>query len=160
MSRFLLFLFVILFFSNCKEKIKYTFFDYHTFENNTWNSEEKITFEFNIKDSISNFSKEIHIRHNSDYKYQNILLFVHQTSPDNRTNIDTINILLSDKISGKWIGKGETDIREHLFVLKDKTKLKKGTHLLVFEIAMRYGDIIELKSISNISEIGFSVKKL
>ena len=88
------------------------------------------------------------------------IVFVHQTSPDNRTNIDTINILLSDEISGKWIGKGETDIREHLFVLKEKTKLKKGTHLLVFEIAMRYGNIPELKSISNISEIGFSIKKL
>ena len=163
MSNFfsILFLILIVFsLSNCTEKREVTFIDYHTFENEIWNSDQKISFKYNIDDSVSYFRKEIKIRHNSSYKFQNLLLFVKQTNSENTILSDTVNILLADKKSGKWLGEGVTDVREFSYILDSSELYQTGPQSIEFELAMRYGGSPKLDGLLNVLGIGFSLSKL
>ena len=66
-----LFLFVVLF-SCSTEALKY-----HDFKQNTWKSEERVSFEFNFEDSSGQHDLELAVRHQTSYPYQNLILFAH-----------------------------------------------------------------------------------
>ena len=65
--------FILLFMICCDKENK----NYYSFTNNTWENKDKINFNIEIKDSILNHSTKISLRHNTSYKYQNIIIFVH-----------------------------------------------------------------------------------
>ena len=127
---------------------------YKSFENQEWNTDSLLSFDYTITDTISTYKLVLNVRHSVEYEYQNLFLFV--TSDSLR---DTIEVLLADK-SGKWLGSGVGDIREIKSLLAvEKTYFKKENKTIKIEQAMRYGAAEKIKNLKFIDAIGISIVK-
>ena len=142
----------IVIFISCNNSI--VFEKYITFENQEWNTDSLLSFDYTITDTISTYKLVLNVRHSVEYEYQNLFLFVKSDS-----STDTIELLLADK-SGKWLGSGIGDIREvKSFLAVEKTYPKKENNTINIEQAMRYGAAEKIKNLKFIDAIGISIIK-
>ena len=141
----------IVMFISCDNNI--VFDDYKTFENQTWDADSIIIWDYSVIDTISQNQLVIKVRHTTDYEFQNLFLFV------KAEKTDTLELLLANK-EGKWLGKGIGDVREvEVAYRKDKVFAKKGDFTFEIEQAMRYGKLEKIQQLKNIEAIGLSVQK-
>ena len=142
----------IVIFISCDSSI--VFEKYKSFENQEWNTDKVLSFDYTITDTISTYKLVLKVRHSVEYEYQNLFLFV--TSDSLR---DTIEVVLADK-SGRWLGSGVGDIREIKSLLAiEKTYFKKENKTIKIEQAMRYGAAEKIKNLKFIDAIGISIVK-
>ena len=132
--------------------------DYHTFPNNRWKESEKIKFTREVNDSTKDYSLNIDLRHTTSYQYNNIRMFLHHHYKNKKINTDTIEIKLAEINSGKWIGLGKNDIKEHTYFF-EKKKYKKGSHVFELELAMREVDNLQIEELENIRSIIINLKE-
>ena len=151
-SRFLTYLFFIVIISSCnKEKI-----GYHSFVNQVWNSEDKISFDIIIEDTVRLYCLSFSLRHTTSYQYQNIIFFTHHYFNNDKISTDTVNLELALN-DGNWTGKGKSDIREFNYPYKVDQKYNKGNHTFRLELAMRDNNSLSLKSLEGMSDISLYV---
>jgi gliding motility-associated lipoprotein GldH len=131
-----------------------TVFEQHkSFENQLWNTDSTIVFNYLVEDTISQNQLIIKLRHTVEYEFQNLFLFIKSEK------MDTIEIQLANK-EGRWLGKGVGDIRTVDFVYKNKKVFsKKGDLIIEIEQAMRYGNFEKIQQLKHIESIGFRVEK-
>ena len=142
----------IVMFISCNNSI--VFEKYKTFENQQWNTDSVLSFDYTITDTISTYKLRLNIRHSVEYEYQNLFLFI-----DSDTSRDTIELLLADK-KGKWLGSGVGDIREiKSFLAVEKRYSKKENNTINIEQAMRYGAAEKIKNLKFIDAVGISIIK-
>ena len=142
----------IVIFISCDNSI--VFEKYKSFENQEWNTDSLLSFDYTITDTISTYKLVLNVRHSVEYEYQNLFLFVNSDS-----SRDTIELLLADK-SGKWLGSGVGDIREiETLLAEGKSYSKKENKTIKIEQAMRYGDAEKIKNLKFIDAIGISIIK-
>ena len=142
----------IVIFISCDSSI--VFEKYKSFENQEWNTDSLLSFDYTITDTISKYKRVLNVRHSVEYEYQNLFLFI--TSDYSR---DTIELLLADK-SGKWLGSGIGDIREIKTLLAtEKVYPKKENKTIKIEQAMRYGAAEKITNLKFIDAIGISIIK-
>ena len=146
-----LMLFTLIFLNSCVKTSVYQ--EYKDIPQLGWHTDSLLVFDFNLKDTTLQHNVVLAIRHNINYDYQNLFLFI--SSEEKR---DTVEILLSDK-KGKWYGKGVGNIRETKTVLKEiKIKNTLSPQKIFLEQAMRYGPNNEIKYLKNIKSIGLIVR--
>ena len=116
---------VCVLFLSCSEGVVYE--EYQEINNEGWASEKPLLYKFIINDTLSSYKIKLHIRHQTEYEYQNLIFFVHT----NKT--DTIDINLCDK-HGDWFGSGFGDIRELSVVLTVRKNLIKKNYLVVIHL--------------------------
>ena len=142
----------IVIFISCDNSI--VFEKYKSFENQEWNTDSLVSFDYTITDTISTYKLVLNVRYGVEYEYQNLFLFIHSDS-----SRDTIELLLVDK-SGKWLGSGIGDIREVKTILAmEKTYSKKENNTIKIEQAMRYGSAEKITNLKFIDAIGISIVK-
>ena len=142
----------IVIFISCDNSI--VFEKYKSFENQEWNTDSLVSFDYTITDTISTYKLVLNVRYGVEYEYQNLFLFI-----NSEFSRDTIELLLADK-SGKWLGSGVGDIREIKSLLAvEKTYPKKENNTINIEQAMRYGAAEKIKNLKFIDAIGISVIK-
>jgi gliding motility-associated lipoprotein GldH len=130
------------------------FEEYKSFENQEWNTDSLVNFDYSITDTISTYKIILNLRHSVDYEYQNLFLFV-----NSEASRDTIELLLADK-SGRWLGSGVGDIREFtLILIDDKIYPKQESKTVTIEQAMRYGSAEKIINLKFIDAIGIRVVK-
>jgi len=130
------------------------FEEYKSFENQEWNTDSLVNFDYSITDTISTYKIILNLRHSVDYEYQNLFLFV-----NSEASRDTIELLLADK-SGRWLGSGVGDIREFtLILIDDKIYPKQESKTVTIEQAMRYGSVEKIINLKFIDAIGIRVVK-
>lgn len=130
------------------------FEEYESFENQQWNTDSLLSFDYIVRDTISAHRLTLKVRHCVEYEYQNLILFV--SSDFSR---DTVELLLADK-KGKWIGRGIGNIRETEIILeKGKIFSKKEKKTIKIEQAMRYGSAEKITRLKFIDAIGISIVK-
>jgi gliding motility-associated lipoprotein GldH len=141
----------ILVFSSCNNNN--VFNDYKTFENQIWNADSNVVFDYSVSDTTSKNQIVIKVRHTTNYEFQNLFLFC------KTKKTDTLELLLANK-EGKWLGRGVGDVRELEFVYKtDKVFTEKGDFTFEIEQAMRYGKLEKTQHLKNIKAIGISIQK-
>ena len=141
---------VLLIFISCDNNV--VFNDYIKFNDQTWNSDSSVFFNYSVIDTISKSQVVIKVRHTTDYDFQNLILFVKSKS------VDTLDLLLANK-EGKWIGSGMGDVRELEFVyMHEEIFAKKEDVIFEIEQAMRYGELTKIQHLKNISAIGLEIK--
>ena len=141
----------IVMFISCDNNI--VFDDYKTFENQTWNSDSIIIWDYSVIDTISKNQLVIKVRHSTEYEFQNLFLFI------KAEKTDTLELLLANK-EGKWLGKGIGDVREvEVVYRKDKVFTKKGNYSFKIEQAMRYGAAEKIQVLNNVLAVGLSIEK-
>jgi gliding motility-associated lipoprotein GldH len=122
-------------FSSCDRNVIYD----HTkvIRDNVWNSDNKVRFEVEITDTVNFYKLYLNLRNTTDYRYANLFLFINSTFPDGTEARDTVECLLADP-SGKWLGKGVSNIRDNQILLRRWLRFPQiGTFTFEFEHAMR-----------------------
>jgi gliding motility-associated lipoprotein GldH len=103
----------------------------------TWDNKNRITFEFDIPDTVTYYNVLINVRNASQYQFSNLCLFVTTTYPDGKTSKDTLDCPLQDG-TGKWMGKGVGDLWDNTLLFKPSVKFRQaGKYRLEYEHAMR-----------------------
>tara|TARA_B110000459_G_scaffold49146_1_gene54828 strand:+ start:582 stop:1046 length:465 start_codon:yes stop_codon:yes gene_type:complete len=151
MTRTLVLIATIVMFISCDRSI--VFEEYKSFENQNWNTDSVVFFNYAITDTISKNIVKIKLRHTVEYEFQNLFLFI-------ETDLnDTIELMLANK-EGMWLGSGIGDVREFEFEYQNaKLFSKKGSYSFKIEQAMRYGVAEKIQVLNNVLAVGLSIEK-
>lgn len=118
-----------------------------------WHMDSLFFFEVPITDTISLHNFYLNIRHNTDYPYSNLYIFISTQFPGNSISRNTIEIILADK-KGKWIGKGIGKIKDNQVLLRKSLRFpRKGNYIFGIEQAMRKTEL------EGIEDIGIRIEK-
>lgn len=149
--RILLF-FLVVGFVSCQNENKKEV--YHSFNNNTWNTDSTVSFEFDNIDTTSSHDLYLMVRHTTNFKFQNLFLF---TNFENQQ--DTLELFLSEK-SGRWLGKGFGEIKELKIRIKENVNFKENQdQIFSVEQAMRYEDLEKIINLTEIVAVGLGLYK-
>ena len=123
------------------------FDQYANIENNTWLRSNIISFDIEIKDTISRNNLFLNLRNNKDYEFSNLFIITQINFPDGLRVIDTLEYEMTDKL-GSFLGVGFTDIKENKLFFKENVRFnQKGHYTIKVEQAMRkVGNIHALDS--------------
>lgn len=106
-----------------------------SFANHQWQTKEKPSFTFEIKDTAAAYNIYFVLRHEDAYRYKNIWLNLNMKTPDTLVTLKK-EFLLADNT--KWLGTAMSDIVEHRINFYPlPTKLKKGTYTFTLQQDMR-----------------------
>jgi len=129
------------------------FREYHSFEENEWNSKDKAVFEMDIHDVQSLNTISLMVRHADSYPFNNIFLFVTTSYPDGAVKTDTMEVMLANS-NGEWQGDGAGDIFDLKVPIKKNVRFPVAGHYkFEFTQAMR-ADPLPL-----IMDFGFEIEK-
>ena len=149
--RILLF-FLVVGFVSCQNENKKEV--YHSFNNNTWNTDSIVSFELENIDTTSSHDLYLMVRHTTNFKFQNLFLF---TNFENQQ--DTLELFLSEK-SGRWLGKGFGEIKELKIRIKENVNFKENQdQMFSVEQAMRYEDLEKIINLTEIVSVGIGLYK-
>lgn len=149
--RILLF-FLVVGFVSCQNENKKEV--YHSFNNNTWNTDSIVSFELDNIDTTSSHDLYLMVRHTTNFKFQNLFLF---TNFENQQ--DTLELFLSEK-SGRWLGKGFGEIKELKIRIKENVNFKENQdQTFSVEQAMRYEDLEKIINLTEIVAVGIGLYK-
>lgn len=157
-NRILVFLTVLIFLVSCSDNIEFT--KYQSLPSASWEAHKNVSFEFDVIDTVSAKDLFINIRNNKDYPFSNLYLITELNFPSGDKVIDTLQYEMSDK-TGRFLGKGFTDIKENkLFYKEKKVFPKSGKYLLNIRHAMRKnGEVNSIPFLNGVQDVGFSVEK-
>ncbi|MGY8916682.1 MAG: gliding motility lipoprotein GldH [Flavobacteriales bacterium] len=83
-----------------------------------WYSDETISFEWSNVDTLKRYSVFVDVRHNQDYPFSNLYLFLDLTFPNGKNRRDTLSCTLADE-RGNWFGSGIGDVVDHRISFKE-----------------------------------------
>lgn len=156
-NRGLICFFSLIFLVSCSDNLVFT--EYKTLKNSTWKSNEKLTFNFTVKDTIQPKNLFIHVRNNKDYAFSNLYLITSLNFANGTIIIDTLQYEMTDEY-GAFLGKGFSNIKENkLFYKEAKIFPTKGEYQFIIYHAMRkQGEIEPISTLKGIQDVGFSIE--
>ncbi len=110
-----------------------------------WEIQDSKTFTIDVP-AQGCYDVDMFVRHNSEYKYRNLWLFVDHLSPDSVLTTDTVNIVLADRY-GRWSGGGWGAFRQIEHPINRALPLDSGVHVIKITQAMRE---YNLKGVANV----------
>lgn len=144
-------IFSILVFFGCKNSTVYE--QYKSFENESWNKDTVINFNFNIEDSLKIYTLYVNTRNTGDYEFSNLILFVKTELPGNIKMQDTLDCILADK-KGKWLGSGFGSLYSNKIRYKYHVRFPKSGE---YHIEIKHG--MRKTNLNGISDIGLELEK-
>lgn len=150
-----------LMFTACSENA--LFDEYQSLPNNVFDSENPVSFTFQIQDAIHPKSAFIQLRNNSDYQYSNLYLITNLKYPSGKQEVDTLQYMMADPM-GRFLGSGLSTIKENVLCYQNNCKPKRfeesGQYTFTIKQAMRkIGAIEGIDLLEGITDIGFKIKK-
>ena len=122
-------------------------------ENNTWNKNDSVRFDFDINDTTEFYDFYFNLRTTNLYEWSNLYMFVEIRSPEDQYNIDTVEFLLANSV-GEWTGVSSGSIiNNKVLFINQKRFPALGTYRLTFNQAMRQDDLKE------VMDVGIIIKK-
>ena len=123
-------------------------------EDYSWHKDSVITFNVDVQDTINPHNIYINVRNTSQYKMQNLFLFITTTSPNGSMLKDTFECYLADD-RGKWTGSGWGDMYDNQFLYKQNVRFPvSGVYTFKYVQAMR------IDKLKYISDIGLRIEKV
>jgi gliding motility-associated lipoprotein GldH len=117
------------------------------FKNNTWSQEVKPKFEVEFQDTTKLYDFVLTLRTTTDYKYNNLWIFLNSTPPVGESVREPYEIKTTFP-DGSWIGKETGTIVEHQLVFKRRRLPFKGKYKFIIEQAITEKTIDEVLDIS------------
>ncbi|MGJ8759468.1 gliding motility lipoprotein GldH [Polaribacter sp. AHE13PA] len=154
---FLIVLGSLLLLFSCDDKSDFNL--YKSIDNEGWKANEKIFFEFDVKDTISPKNLFINIRNNNEYAYSNLYLITELVFPNETKVVDTLQYEMADK-TGRFLGVGFTEIKENKLFYKEKKAFPvSGNYTFNVRHAMRKnGEVKAIEFLKGIQDVGFSIE--
>jgi len=103
-----------------------------------WDMKSPVTFKVNIDDTVNYYNIFVNVRNADSYTYSNLYLFIDITAPNKITERDTLQCILADPNTGRWLGEGLGDIWDNKIPFKYNTRFpRKGEYTFTYTQAMR-----------------------
>lgn len=127
---------------------------YQTIVPEGWSKDSTFTFDIPITDTTASYNVYVNIRNRGEYPYQNLWLFLSETTPDKKQLNDTIECYLADQ-KGKWLGSGVGSLYNMPVLYKQNARFKTGG-------TYRYQIIQGMRDdlLVGINDIGMRVEKI
>lgn len=127
---------------------------YQSIDDEGWSNKNNITFDFEVDDTISLHNMYIYVRHNQEYQFNNLWLFIKSSAPNGKISIDTVECLLADN-KGKWFGRGLGDIFDLEILWGKNVRFPlKGRYVVEYQQAMR------VDNLQGIKKMGLRIEKI
>ncbi|MDR1951745.1 MAG: gliding motility lipoprotein GldH [Bacteroidales bacterium] len=115
-----------------------------------WGIDQPVRFEMEIKDTVQLYDIYITLRHNTDYEWMNLFLFLKTYYPNQEFSRDTLECFLSDE-TGRWFGKGAS-IKDCRMLFKQDVKFpQEGRYVFEFVQGMR------TENVKNVMDLGMKI---
>jgi gliding motility-associated lipoprotein GldH len=132
----------------------YVFNNYKNIDKHIWNKDSTISFTYNAEDTVSHYNALINIRHNSEFRFQNLWLFTISTDPQGNVAKDTLECYLYNNI-GKPLGQDYFYVYEMPLIYMNNIKFPtQGEYKFEIKQAMR--DSL----LQGIESIGLTIEKV
>jgi gliding motility-associated lipoprotein GldH len=123
-------------------------------ESGTWPMNNKLTFEVSIQDTTLPYDFYLNLRHNDDYEFSNLFLFIDTYYPNAAYTRDTVEILLANA-AGQWFGEGFGELKEIRVLLKKQVYFPAaGNYTFSVAQAMR------AENLKGIEDFGIRIEKI
>lgn len=107
------------------------------FDNNSWSYQEKVSFDYETKDTTELVDILILFRTTTDYSYSNMFVVMETIMPDETSDADTLQFILAEP-SGKWIGNRVGNTIEFEIPVSKSVKFPdKGVYKFIFQHGMQ-----------------------
>lgn len=117
-----------------------------------WQADDVKSFDFQVEDTIRQHEFFIDLRHDQDYPFSNLYLFVDFEFPNGRVRRDTVLCELADS-RGVWQGTGTGPIVDHRIGIQTHTAFPiSGTYEVNIAHAMRRDPL------PGIQDVGFRLE--
>lgn len=158
-NSFLIFLVSLFLMFSCSDKTDFN--QYKSIDTEGWKANEKVSFEFDVKDTILPKNLFINIRNNSEYEFSNLYVITELIFPNETVIIDTLQYEMADE-TGRFLGVGFTEIKENKLFYKEKKAFPiSGTYRFNVHHAMRKnGAITPIEFLKGIQDVGLSIEKV
>lgn len=135
-----------LFLTACKTDVVYS--EFYSIPSDKWSIDSIAYFDYTISDTTMDYNMQIYIRHTERYPYQNLWLFVGDSS-----SRDSINVFMADD-RGRWYGDSNNGFIE--------VAVPFGEHLHfvdtgMYHLAIQHGMRDSL--LQGITEVGLEIRK-
>lgn len=117
-----------------------------------WEASDKAAFDWQIADSLERYDFYIDLRHDQQYPFSNVYLFVDFTFPDGRTLKDTVSCQLADE-RGKWLGSGFGNMVDHRIGFR-----RAQAFPLPGDYAISISHGMRVNPLPGISDVGFRLE--
>ncbi len=123
----------------------------YSFDNNEWKQDVKPEFKVKINDIKTEYNFTLLLRTTTDYKYNNLWVFMKTETPNGTTAREPFEIKIVDQ-NGNWIGnKSGSIVETSLFFRKRKLPMK-GIYTFTLEQGITFSKIDEVIDLSFIVE--------
>lgn len=126
--------------------------EFHPVADQHWQRDSVCNFCFHIDDTSAVYQLRMHINHRETYPYQNIWLFVSDSSRHEMPQDTLLFYLANDR--GEWLGRGKNGIIE-MSMLYQEERLFPDTGYYTISIAHGMRDT----ALRGIENVGFEVLK-
>lgn len=107
------------------------------FPEHQWTSNNKPSFQFEIKDTAALYNIYVVVRHEDAYHYNNLWINVTTTAPTEKSTTQKVNLQLANNSTG-WLGSGMDDVFDHrIRITNNPIHLKKGIYQFSLQQIMR-----------------------
>ena len=119
---------------SCRQTDVYN--EFNTLPRNGWFKRDVQRFTPESPDSTGRYDLYLTLRHNGDYAYRNLWLFVSYTGADGEQKTDTVNCELADEF-GRWSGGGWGSYYQQELLLDDRFRFVGKEQVVTIQQAMR-----------------------
>ncbi len=110
---------------------------FNTLPKNGWFKRDVQRFTSEVPDTLSRYDLYLTLRHNGEYAYRNLWLFVSYQDTDGQLKTDTVNCELADEF-GRWSGGGWGSYYQQELLLDDDFRFSRGKEqVFTIQQAMR-----------------------
>lgn len=121
--------------------------------NHNWAYINRVKFDVKIEDETIPYNLYFNLRVSAEYKYANIFILFHQTSPGKKTATTRYEYKLANA-DGEWLGSGSGNLYSYQVPLRTRFKFPaKGTYHFEIEQNMRDNPLHE------VTDAGLRVEK-
>ncbi|QTE24305.1 gliding motility lipoprotein GldH [Polaribacter cellanae] len=158
-NNFFFLILISIFLTSCDGNTEFN--QYKSLENGAWKANEKVFFNFEVKDTIQAKNLFINIRNNNDFQFSNLYVITELKFPNGTEVIDTLQYEMADA-SGRFLGDGFTEIKDNkLFYKENKVFPISGKYEFTIRQAMRKnGEVHPIPFLEGIIDVGFSIEKI
>ena len=159
MLRYFVFILFVGLLSSCDRNL--VFSEYKALEGNKWSENINISFDVDIKDTLSNHAIYINLRNDKDYNFNNIFLIINVDYPNKTKVTDTLEYKMTDD-RGYFLGTGFIDIKENKLEFKEDIIFPtKGNYKFSIQHAMRkVGEENGVDDLKGVTDIGIEIEKV
>lgn len=119
---------------SCRQTDVYN--EFNTLPRNGWFKRDVQRFTPESPDFTGRYDLYLTLRHNGDYAYRNLWLFVSYTGADGEQKTDTVNCELADEF-GRWSGGGWGSYYQQELLLDDCFRFVGKEQVVTIQQAMR-----------------------